>query len=165
MRACAVFLAVILHAAAQTSLFPMGDLWAYNDKNTDLSKVTPAWHSYEYDDTSWVLGYGGFGNGGAVVQTSLTAGSSTSRIVTYYFRKVPWLPCSTASICLASFLLLLECIAVFVSIYCGVSPASACCGILSRQNLPWQEQTISTDLSLRQTLRKVARWKLIGSSF
>ena len=69
-------------------MFPMGDLWSYNDKNVDLSKAVPAWFTYFYDDSSWTSGYGGFGNGNAVVQTTTASGSATNRIVTYYFRKV-----------------------------------------------------------------------------
>lgn len=83
-----LLLLLICRAVAQTNLFPMGDLWSYNDKNVDLSKVVPAWFTYFYDDSTWTSGYGGFGNGNAVVQTTTASGSATNRIITYYFRKV-----------------------------------------------------------------------------
>jgi len=61
-----------------------GAVWKYLDDGNDLGT---AWRESDYDDSSWKSGASGLGFGNKGIVTTLDRGPSSSRNVTFYFRK------------------------------------------------------------------------------
>lgn len=83
MRALPLLLALLVGCRAVT-LFPWGDQWTYTDAGVDLTGT--GWQTYFFNDAAWSSGYGAFSTstGGTLLKT----GPTTSKFITYYFRKV-----------------------------------------------------------------------------
>lgn len=71
--------------AAEETLIPAGSSWKYNDTGANLGT---AWRTAGYSDTSWPSGFAqlGYGDGDEITTISF-GGNTTSRFITYYFRK------------------------------------------------------------------------------
>lgn len=61
-----------------------GAVWKYLDDGNDLGT---AWRESDYDDSSWESGASGLGFGNKGIVTTLDRGPSSSRNITFYFRK------------------------------------------------------------------------------
>src|SRR5687768_10089332 len=93
MKKVFFLLILILHLtqlSGQTSMFPFGSLWKYNDSGNNLDTV---WRNTGYDDSSWLSGFAQLGYGDGDEGTVVSYGSdANNKYITTYFRKTVNIP-------------------------------------------------------------------------
>ncbi len=77
-------LLVVPSRSADQTLIAPGASWKFNDKGIDLGTT---WRASAYNDSAWTQGNAQLGYGDGDEATAIGFGSSSSRYVTYYFRR------------------------------------------------------------------------------